>query len=109
MNFKIWIQSRETKIATPHTVSARSLLEAISQVEGGLDYREYLLLRRHEVELQPGMWVNLEGLVEFALDCDTGAVYRGLVSRISRGLWHPHEGKRPLLERLLHSSCLRLG
>lgn len=109
MNFKIWIQSMETKIATPHTVSARSLQEAISQVEGGLDHREYLPLRRHDVELQPGVWVNIEGLVQFALDCDTGTVYRGLVSRISRGRWRPHEAKRPLLERLLHRSCLRLG
>ena len=109
MNFKIWIQSKETKIGTPLTILARSLQEAISQVEGGLDYREYLLLTRHEVELQPGVWVNIEGLVEFALDCDTGAVYRGLHSRMSRGLWRPHEGKRPLLERLLHRSCLRLG
>ena len=109
MNFKIWIKSKETKIATPHTVSAPSLQEAISQVEAGLHYREYLPLRRHEAELQPGVWVNIEGLVEFALDCDTGAVYRGLGSRISRGLWRPHEGKRPLLERLLHRTCLRLG
>jgi len=109
MNFRIWIQSKESRIATPHTVSARSLQEAISRVEGGLDYREYLPLARHEVEFQPGVWVSMEGLVEFALDCDAGAVYRGLLSRISRGLWHPHEGNRPLLERLLHRSCLRLG
>jgi hypothetical protein len=109
MNFRIWIQSRETQIATPRTVSARSLQEAISQVEGGLDDREFLPPRRHEVELQPGVWLNIEGLVEFALDCDTAAVYRGLFSRISRGLWRPHEGKRPLLERLLHRYCLRLG
>ena len=109
MNFRIWIQSKESRIATPHTVSARSLQEAISQVEGSLDYRDYLPLARHEVEFQPGVWVNMEGLVEFALDCDAGAVYRGLLSRISRGLWHPHEGNRPLLERLLHRSCLRLG
>jgi len=109
MNFRIWIQSKESRIATPHTVSARSLQEAISRVEGGLDYREYLPLARHEVEFQPGVWVSMEGLVEFALDCDAGAVYRGLVSRISRGLWHPHEGNLPLLERLLHRSCLRLG
>ena len=109
MNFRIWIQSKESRIATPHTVSARSLQEAISRVDGGLDYREYLPLARHEVEFQPGVWVSMEGLVEFALDCDAGAVYRGLVSRISRGLWHPHEGNRPLLERLLHRSCLRLG
>ncbi len=109
MNFKIWVRSTDTKIATPHTVAARSLEEAISQIEGRPDYRDHVLLRRHDVELQPGVWVNIEGLVEFALTCDTGAVYRGLVSRISRGLWRPHEGKRPLLERLLHRSCLRLG
>lgn len=109
MNFKIWLQSKGTKIATPHIISAPSLEDALGRLEDNLDHREYLVLTRHDVELQAGVWVNVEGLVEFVLNCDTATVYRGLVSRISRGLWRPREGNRPLLQRLLHRSCLRLG
>ena len=109
MNFKIWTESEETKIATPQPISARSLVEAISRVEERLDGRGRVLPRRHEVEVQPGAWMNIEAVVEFALNCDTASVYRRLVGRLSRGQWRPDEGERPLIEKLLHRQCLRLG
>src|SRR3990172_12585242 len=109
MNFKIWTESEETKIATPQPISARSLVEAISRVEERLDGRGRVLPRRHEVEVQPGAWMNIEAVVEFALNCDTASVYRRLVGRLCRGQWRPHEGERPLIEKLLHRQGLRLG
>lgn len=109
MNFRVWTQAADTKVATPHVVDAACLEDAVALVEAELNHRDHVVLRRHDVELQSGIWVSIEALVEFALNADTGAVYRGLVSRMSRGLWRPNEAERPLLERILHRSCLRLG